>query len=118
MTWYITIHSRQTLATSDTRHLVEFLKTLPELRQLQPVCFANVQGLPWVDVTIATTSQSGGWSSDGKFISQFDRVELACSGRDPRQDWYDGLAIRIAKFLGWTAIEEQAGRVIWPVAKG
>ncbi|MGO6946860.1 hypothetical protein [Rhizobium johnstonii] len=118
MSWYITIHPPQTQLTSDTEQLVEFLKTLPELQQLRPASFGSAPGQPWLDVTIAKATEAGNWSSDGSFIPRFDRVELVCSARDPRQDWYDELAARIAKFLGWVAVEEHTKRVIWPSDRG
>lgn len=114
MSWYITIRPHQQDAVADTQVLVAFLKTLPELQQVSPVSFSGASGQPWIDVTIAKASEDGSWFNDGSFIAQFNRVELVCSGSDPRQDWYDGLAAKIAEVLGWVAEEEHAARVIWP----
>lgn len=114
MSWYITIRPHQALAVSDTQVLVGFLRTVPELQQVSPVSFSTVAGQPWIDLTLAMAAEDGSWVNDGSFIAQFNRVELACSGSDPRQDWYDALAARIAEFLGWVAEEEHAERVIWP----
>lgn len=99
---------------SDTRRLVAFLQTLPDLHQKHPVSFGNAPGKPWVDVTIVKATGSGGWSSNGTFIPLFDRVVLVGTESPPSYGWYSALAAQIAEFLGWEAIEDGENRLIYP----
>lgn len=98
---------------SDTRWLVAFLQTLPDLQQKHPVSFGNAPGKPWVDVTIVKTTGSGGWGSNGAFIPLFDRVVLVGTESPPNYGWYSALAAQIAEFLGWEAIEDGEDRLIY-----
>jgi hypothetical protein len=75
--------------------------------------FEAAEGHPWVHIILAQTNADGGYASDGSFLSFVDIVELVCS-YDGDQDWYDSLAIEIARFLDWTAVEENAERRVWP----
>lgn len=114
MSRYLTIApSAGQPSIADTRLVVEFLKSLPELQQTGPVEFAGVSGLPWVRVILAKISLAGGYASDGAFIPVINIVEMVCSDSS-EADWYDLMAGRIAAFLGWTAVEEHEGRQIWP----
>jgi hypothetical protein len=97
---------------AETRQLVEFLATLPELRQTGPVAFEGAPGQPWVSVILAKRGSTGGYHTDGSFIPKIDIVELVCSSSED-SSWYDGLASRIAAFLGWNAYEEHENRLVW-----
>jgi hypothetical protein len=94
-----------------TASVVEFLGSLPELRQTGPVAFEAAAGHPWVDVILAACDAAGSYASDGAFVPTINVIELVCSDAvDPK--WYDELAGRIAGFLGWTAFEEHEGRQV------
>ncbi|MEW9310484.1 MULTISPECIES: hypothetical protein [Labrys] len=101
-------------APSDTRRLVAFLQTLPDLRQKHPVSFGHAPGKPWVDLTIVKTTDSGEWASNGEFIPFFDRVVLVGTESPPCFGWYSDLATRIAEFLGWEAMEDGENQLIHP----
>lgn len=40
-------------------------------------------------------------------------MDIVCSHEHP-ESGYDGLASRIAAFLGWEALDEHAARAVWP----
>lgn len=114
VSWYLTIRpagERPTVA--DTRRLVDFLASLPELRQTGPISFEAAPGQPWLSVVLAKTGPTGGYASDGAFLPMIDIVELVCSYHGDSA-WYEALAGRIAAFLGWEAVEEHEGRQVWP----
>lgn len=93
--------------------LVRFLGGLPGLRALGPMRFEAAPGAPWVNLLLVRASPSGDYASDGASHPTFNLVEMVCSDAGPR-DWYDSLAVQIARFLGWTATEDAEERSIWP----
>jgi hypothetical protein len=114
VSWYLTIApTAGQPPIADTRELLAFLGSLPKLRQSGPMTFEAEEGQPWVHIVLAQTNDNGGYACDGSLLSFVNVVELVCS-YDGDQDWYDSLAVEIAKFLGWTAVEESAERRVWP----
>lgn len=116
MTWYLTIYPPAGRPRSvETRSLVDFLASLPELQQTGPISFEAAPGQPWVHVVLASGSPWS-YSSDGSFVPQIHVVELICSYSWDGA-WYDALARRIAAFLGWVAVEESEDRQVWPIER-
>jgi hypothetical protein len=114
MSWYLTIRSAPDSRFAATAPLVEFLAAMPELRQTGPVAFGPADGQPWVSVILAACSPAGNYASDGAFLPRANVVELVCSySGDPA--WYESLAARIARFLGWSAFADE--RQVWPPAE-
>lgn len=115
MSWYITLRPAAPSAQPvDTAHVTEFLLAQPELRQISPVDFESVPGQPQMLMILAKTDANGDYVSHGTFIPQIDIIELICPYSEP-PEWYDALAVRIAGFLQWEAVEESEERRIWPV---
>lgn len=110
MTWYVTIRSDARYSEyADTASLVEFLNSMPMLRQTAPNEFAAADGQPWVAVTLAACRPDGNYSCNGTFNPQINVVELVCSdSHDPA--WYNALATQMANFLGWSAVEDREVR--------
>jgi hypothetical protein len=106
VSWYLTIRS-------DTRYsqyissapLIDFLASMPELRQSGPLVFQASDGKPWVSVMLAACRPDGSYNSNGLFLPQVNVVELVCSDSADRE-WYEILADRIAVFLGWSVLDE------------
>jgi hypothetical protein len=117
VSWYLTICSDACFSRfAATAPLVDFLAAMPELRQTGPVAFESAPGFPWVAVILAACNPAGNYACDGTFLPQVNIVELICSySGDPA--WYDALAGRIARFLGWSAFEDHEARLVWPPAK-
>jgi hypothetical protein len=114
VSWYLTIRSdAQYSQFADTAHLVGYLASIPELRQMGPTLFGSATGQPRVLVMMAACSPAGNYSNDGEFIPQVNVVELVCH-YDGDPTWYESLASRIASFLGWSAFEDNEDRQIWP----
>lgn len=90
---------------SDTERLIAFLREQPELKQINAMSFGATDGWPWVDIAILKANSTDSWASDGIFNPQFNRVEMVCSDTEPYQ-WYEALAVKIAEFLQWDAVEE------------
>lgn len=117
MSWYLTIRGAPNYSRfTATAPLVEFLAAMPELRQTGPLAFQAADGQPWVAVTMAACDPDGNYASDGAFLSRINVVELACSHAGD-SEWYDALASRIARFLGWSAYENHEGRRVWSPAE-
>lgn len=117
MSWYLTIRSDAGYSQfAATAPLVEFLATLPELRQAGPLAFEAAAGQPWVAVTLAACSPAGNYASDGVSLPSVNVVELVCADAGGPA-WYEALAGRIAGFLGWSAFEDHEGRRVWPLAE-
>ena len=112
MTWYLTLRSDEQHARSTpSGPLVALLAGWSELRQTGPQAFEGAPGSPWVHVILAF-GQGGDYAVTGALLPEINVVELICSD-DADQRWYDALAIRIATFLAWEAVEEAAGRRVW-----
>jgi hypothetical protein len=108
VSWYLTIlPTGKRAAVADTRRLVDFLASLPELQQTGPIAFGAAPGQPWVAVILAKTGPTGGYASDGSLIPEIDIVELVCSYHGDSA-WYEALAQRIAEFLGWEVAQEES----------
>lgn len=115
MSWYLTIRSDDRYSKfAETASLIAFLGAIPELRQTNPNSFGSVEGKPWVQIMMAVCDSKGNYGNNGECLLQINVVELVCS-HSGNPDWYDGLAARIAKFLGWSAIEDHEGRQVWPL---
>jgi hypothetical protein len=115
VSWYITIRGTADYTQfAATAPLVEFLAAMPELRQTGPLSFQAVEGQPWVAVSFAVCGPEGNYSSGGLFLPQINIVELVCSYSSVDMSWYDALAVRIARFLGWSAYDEHNVRRVWP----
>lgn len=114
MTWYVTIRSDARYSKyADTASLVEFLNTMPSLRQTAPDAFSASDGQPSVEVILAECCTDGNYNCDGTFNPKLNVVELICSdSHDPV--WYNALATQIADFLGWSAFEDHEIRQICP----
>jgi hypothetical protein len=117
VSWYLTIRGAPDYSRfAATAPLVEFLAAQPELRQTGPVAFQAAEGRPWVAVMMAACDPAGNYATDGALLPRVNVVELVCSySGDPA--WYEGLAGRIAGFLGWAAFEDHEGRQVWPPAE-
>jgi hypothetical protein len=113
MSWYLTIRFDSDYSRAiDARGLVAFLRSLPELTQAGDNAFQAAPGQPWVNVTLAMGDR-GSYAVPGQPLASVNLVDVVCSdGHDA--SWYDALAGRIAAFLGWEALVEHAGRVVWP----
>ena len=113
MSWYLTIRGASDYSRfAATAALVEFLASMPELRQTGPIAFGPANGQPWVSVILAACDSAGNYGSVEVQPPQVNVVELVCSySGDPA--WYDALASRIAGFLGWSAFEDHEGRKVW-----
>ena len=99
------MHSRSAAVGS----LVEFLRSLPELRQSGPIEFCNAAGFPWLCLTLVQADSAGNYSSNGLLQPTFNKVQLICSAGEETLDavkWYESIAGRIAAFLGWEADDE------------
>jgi hypothetical protein len=113
MTWYITIRSDPSYAgTVDPDSIVTFLRSLPELVQTGTNTFAAAPGHPWVSVTLAMSNQ-GSYADLGVRLPAVNLVDMVCSD-EHAADGYDALASRIAAFLDWEALDENAERKISP----
>jgi hypothetical protein len=114
MSWYLTIRSDASYSRfTDTELLVEFLARLPELQQSSAIAFEAAAGQPWVSVILAVCDSAGCYTCDERFLPLINVVELICSNSGDSA-WYDSLAGRIAGFLGWSALEDNESRQIWP----
>ncbi|MCZ7465990.1 hypothetical protein [Rhizobium rhizogenes] len=106
MYWYISILPPAAQSTlCDTALLIGFLEGQPQLRRRNAVSFGSADGQPWIDITIAKGTAEGNWSSNGTFISQFNRVEIVCSD-DERQEFYVEISTKIADFLQWRLVTQ------------
>ncbi|KJF74173.1 hypothetical protein [Agrobacterium arsenijevicii] len=106
MYWYISIlppAAENTLY--DTNRLIGFLEGQPELKRTGAVTFGPADRQPWISITIVKGAADGNWSSDGTFISQFNRVEIVCSDYE-RQDFYAEISAKIADFLQWQPVTQ------------
>jgi hypothetical protein len=113
MSWYVTIRSDSDYSrAADPRELVAFLRSLPELAQTGANSFREAPGEPWVSVSLAM-SDRGSYADPGRPLPSVNLVDVVCS-HEHDERWYDALAARIAAFLGWEALDEHAGRVVWP----
>ncbi len=82
----------------DTNRLTGFLEGQPELKRTNDVTFTSADGQPWIDIVIVKEAADGNWSSSGKFISQFNRVEIVCSDYET-QNFYVEISAKIATFF-------------------
>lgn len=115
MSWYLTIRSDDRYSKfAEAASLIEFLGTIPELRQTDPNSFGSVEGKPWVQIMMTACDSKGNYGNNGEFLPQINVVELVCS-HTGNPGWYGDLAARIAKFLGWSAIEDHEGQQVWPL---
>jgi hypothetical protein len=113
MSWYITIRSDDKYSLSiETTLLVTFISSIFGLQQTSPVTFGNAIGLPWVAITLAKCNDRGGYSSYHEYIPAIDVIELVCSVYE-HPEWYEKIAIKIAEFLGWEALEDGEERQIY-----
>jgi len=113
MSWYLTIRSDSTYSrTADPDALVVFLRSLPELVQTGVNSFSGAVGQPWAHLTLAM-SKCGSFANHDRSLLTINLVEVVCS-YEHSESWYDALAGRIAAFLGWEALDEHAGRIVWP----
>jgi hypothetical protein len=115
MTWYLTVRADAGYSQStDSNRLIEFLCSIPEIKKSADTSFEAVPGQPWVSIVLARADAHGNWSSDGLLHPTTNIVALVCSDYD-HAAWYDSLAIRIARFLSWSALEDHTDRQIWPI---
>lgn len=113
MSWYISIRSDPRYRrTVDPARITEFLRAQPELVQSGVNAFAAAPGHPWVSITLAM-SDDGSYADRGVQLEAVNLVDIVCS-YDHAESWYDALASRIAAFLEWEALDEHAGRKVWP----
>ena len=113
MSWYLTIRSDPTYSRStDPDALLVFLRSLPELVQTGVNSFGGAPGQPVVHLTLAM-SNDGSYTNQGRPLPSVNLVDVVCS-HEHDESWYDALAGRIAAFLEWEALDEHAGRTVWP----
>ncbi|NUL15991.1 hypothetical protein HUN27_03990 [Agrobacterium tumefaciens] len=104
MYWYISVLPPTDKNIScDTNRLIGFLEEQPELKRTNDVTFTSAESQPWIDIVIVKEETDGNWSSRGKFISQFNRVEIVCSDYET-QDFYVEISAKIADFLQWRLV--------------
>jgi hypothetical protein len=119
MYWYLRIRSDAAYRGAvPFGRVVDVLAAMPELRQSgHPAMFEAAPGAPWVSVCVALADAEGNYAVrnlDEWVASPVNVVELVCPhGEDAA--WYDALAARIARALGWEAVEDSEDRQVWPV---
>lgn len=114
MTWYLTICAKgEQHPSAETRRVVDFLSSLPELRQNSPVSFESAAGQPWVAIVLAQSNSTDCYACSGEFVPHINVIDLVCSNYSAVA-WYETLAGVIANFLGWTATEEDEQRQVYP----
>ncbi|WP_165228162.1 hypothetical protein [Aquisphaera insulae] len=114
MSWYLTI--RRDAAYSESvpaSRAIGLLAGLSELRQSGPASFEGAPGMPWVHAIVAQAGSSGNYAVGDCALSSVNVIELVCSYSEDAA-WYDALAGRIARALGWAAVEEHEDRQVWP----
>jgi hypothetical protein len=88
---------------------------MPELQQTGLIEFQSKENYPGVIIIMAYCDENGGYAIQDKstYWAKVNVVELICSSYENWQ-WYEALASRIAKFLGWSAFEDIEERQVWP----
>ncbi|AWM35783.1 hypothetical protein GobsT_65220 [Gemmata obscuriglobus] len=111
MPWYLTIRSDPTYSRSThTEPLVGYILSSLELVQTGPQEFRNAPTSPWVVLVMATADETGCYAVNTLAQPTANVVELICGDGD--ESWYESLAIKVASFLSWEAVDEHEERVI------
>jgi hypothetical protein len=105
MTWYLEIRADASYrGFMHTSAMVDFLRTMPELRQTGPMRFDSA-GKTWCIVALLHCDDAGCYSSTGTFLPAINLVELFCSYHG-NPLWYRRLAGRIARFARWSIYDQ------------
>jgi hypothetical protein len=113
MSWYITIRSDAHYTRAvDSGALSAFLRSQPELIQAGSGGFESAPNQPWVSLATVLCDPNGSYNTSEP-AQTVNLVDMVCS-YEYEEGWYDALAVRIASFLGWEALEEHASRKIFP----
>ncbi|WP_103070124.1 hypothetical protein [Aquimarina sediminis] len=87
---------------TNTIELVEFIKTIPELKQTDKVQFENTDDCPWGVVSLIKCDDHGCFSFDKKkHVAQVNLIELLFSDTEESLSHYLEIGTRIAKKLDW-----------------
>jgi hypothetical protein len=112
LSWYLTIRGAPDYSLYVvTTKLIEYLATIPELRQTGLSEFQSNDSQPWVCVIVANCDRNGNYFVGENLPPYVNVIELICS-YSGNAEWYEKLAKQIAGLLGWSAFDDHECRQI------
>lgn len=102
---YINIYKDKALSESvSTKELVEFLQTIPELKQENEFTFSNRENSSFINFTLLNAKSIDSYTNT---ISETtNMIAIVCSKQDEDLEKSLKIGIKIAQFLNWKIEEE------------
>jgi len=110
----IRFDSKYSLDT-DTTKLIEFIKTMSELKQTDKVQFENTETYPWGVISLIKCDERGCFSLEkGKYVAQANLIELLFSDTEESLSHYLEIGAKIAKKINWEINDEDIDEILVP----
>ncbi|MCR6642591.1 MAG: hypothetical protein NVV82_27295 [Sporocytophaga sp.] len=107
--YYLNIYYDEDLSRDfDTLSLVAFIKSLPELKEKEPLMFGNVSEFPFTDIQLLKAESLLHWSERDRNNERTNLITLICS-KDTASNFESHLTllIKIASFVKWKLVDER-----------
>lgn len=107
--YYLNIYKDQSLsADTDTRELIKFLDTIPELEKRGAFAFRNKGTFPFLDLILLKAENPSNWSENDSDPTKTNLITIVCGKGEPT-DLQELLRVfvQIASFLGWILVDEE-----------
>jgi len=107
--YYINIyHDKSLRVDCKTRELVDFLRSLPELKQTSDFTFSNTDSLPYASLTLLKAYHIDSWSDKETDIEKTNLIAVVCA-KSTNEEFklLKATLIKIAAFLNWQVVDEE-----------
>ncbi|MBO2011533.1 hypothetical protein [Hymenobacter negativus] len=89
--------------------MVDLLDTLPEIERVGLMNYKNVNGFPWIDLTLAKGQAGNFHCFDNTWHEEFNLISVVCSKTENEAVPAAQIIflIELAKKLGWELVKEE-----------
>jgi hypothetical protein len=107
--YYLNIfHDEKLSINCNTQELIDFLKTLPELKQTGNFTFSNSSQSPtFINIILLNARELNSWSDNDTNTQKTNLIAIVCAKGNPQN--FEKLKeplIKIASFVNWQLVDE------------
>lgn len=98
-----------------TMRLIEFIKTIPELKQTDKVQFKNADDYPWGVISLIKCDKHGNFSLNKReCFAEVNLIEILFFDTDESLKHYLEIGTRIANKMNWEIVDEDTDEILIP----
>ena len=92
---------------SRTKELIQFIKSIPELKQTDNIQFVNKDNYPWGVISLIKCDEQGCFSFDkGEYFEEVNLIEVLFSDTEESLSHYLKIGTSIANKMNWEIVED------------